>query len=85
MKSSPHMPARLVIVDKDAKYAEWLRNHVGVLYSDANVRVMTPDQFDVARETLRRRNLLLVVVGPGRRRDRLAVERVLTRTAAVPP
>lgn len=46
------MPARLVIVDKDAKYAEWLRNHVGVLYSDANVRVMTPDQFDVARETL---------------------------------
>jgi len=46
------MPAQLIIVDKDAKYAEWLRNHLGVIYSDAVVRVMSPDQFDVARETL---------------------------------
>jgi DNA-binding response OmpR family regulator len=46
------MTARLIIVDKDAKYAEWLRNHLGVLYSDANIRVLTPDQFEVARETL---------------------------------
>ena len=46
------MTARLIIVDKDAKYAEWLRNHLGVLYSDATVRVMSPDQFDVAREAL---------------------------------
>ena len=46
------MTARLIIVEKDAKYAEWLRNHLGVLYSDATVRVMSPDQFDVAREAL---------------------------------
>jgi DNA-binding response OmpR family regulator len=46
------MTARLIIVDKDAKYAEWLRNHLGVLYADATVRVMNPDQFEVARETL---------------------------------
>jgi len=46
------MTARLIIVDKDAKYAEWLRHHLGVLYSDATVRVMDPDQFDVARATL---------------------------------
>ena len=46
------MTARLIIVDKDAKYGEWLRNHLGVIYSDATVRVMSPDQFDVARETL---------------------------------
>ena len=46
------MTDRLIIVDKDAKYAEWLRNHLGVFYSDANVRVMSPEQFDVARETL---------------------------------
>ena len=46
------MPAQLIIVDKDAKYAEWLRNHLGVIYSDAVVRVMNPDQFDAARETL---------------------------------
>ena len=46
------MPAQLIIVDRDAKYAEWLRNHLGVIYSDAVVRVMSPDQFDAARETL---------------------------------
>ena len=46
------MAARLIIVDRDAKYAEWLRNHLGVLHADATVRVMSPDQFDVARETL---------------------------------
>jgi DNA-binding NarL/FixJ family response regulator len=46
------MTSRLIVVDKDSKYAEWLRNHLDVLYSDASVRVMTPDQFDLARETL---------------------------------
>jgi DNA-binding response OmpR family regulator len=46
------MTARLLIVDRDAKYAEWLRHHLGVLCSDARVRVLTPDQFDALRETL---------------------------------
>lgn len=46
------MTARLIVVDKDAKYAEWLRHHLGVLYSDANVHVMTSEEFEVARETL---------------------------------
>ena len=46
------MSARLIVVDKDAKYAEWLRHHLGVLYPEATVRVMTPDQFDTERETL---------------------------------
>ncbi|MEJ1964453.1 MAG: protein kinase [Gammaproteobacteria bacterium] len=46
------MPSRLIIVDRDARYAEWLRNHLGVLQADADVQVMSPDQFDVARETL---------------------------------
>jgi DNA-binding response OmpR family regulator len=46
------MTARLIIVEGDAKYAEWLRNHLGVLYADATVQVMSPDKFDVARETL---------------------------------
>ena len=46
------MTARLIIVDRDAKYAEWLRNHLGVFYADANVRVMSPDQFEAVRETL---------------------------------
>lgn len=46
------MSARLIIVERDAKYAEWLSHHLGVLHADANVRVMSPDQFEVARETL---------------------------------
>jgi DNA-binding response OmpR family regulator len=46
------MTARLLIVDKDKKYAEWLRHHLGVLYAEATVRAMTPDQFDIERETL---------------------------------
>src|SRR5512138_3316629 len=47
-------------------------------------RVTAGDVLRVARETLRRRNLLAVVVGPARRRDRLSVERVLSRTTAIP-
>jgi len=46
------MSARLIVVDKDAKYAEWLRHHLGVLFPEANVQLMTPDEFDLARETL---------------------------------
>jgi hypothetical protein len=38
----------------------------------------------VARETFRRRNAIAVVVGPARRRERIAVERLLARTTAVP-
>ena len=48
-------------------------------------RVTPGDVQRVARETFRRRNLVAVVVGPGRRRDRLAMERVVARTTAVPP
>jgi eukaryotic-like serine/threonine-protein kinase len=46
------MTSRLLIVDTDPQYAEWLRHHLGVLCADARVRVMTPDQFDVLRESL---------------------------------
>ena len=43
---------RFLIVENDTKYAEWLRHHLGVLYADASVRAMTPDRFDIERETL---------------------------------
>ena len=46
------MTARLIIVEPDTKYAEWLRNHLGVLLSDATVRVMNPEQFEEASTTL---------------------------------
>lgn len=47
-------------------------------------RVAPADVLRVARETFRRRNALLVVVGPARRRERLLVERLLARTGAIP-
>ena len=47
-------------------------------------RVTPADVLRVARETFRRRNAVLVVVGPSGRRERTAVERLVARTTAVP-
>ena len=47
-------------------------------------RVSPADVARVARATFRRRNAISVVVGPARRRERIAVERLLARTTAVP-
>jgi len=49
------------------------------------VEAVTPaDVLRVARTTFRRRNAIAVVVGPARRRERAAVERLLATTTAVP-
>jgi predicted Zn-dependent peptidase len=49
------------------------------------VEGVTPaDVQRVAREAFRRRNLVAVVVGPARRRERAAVERVVNGTDALP-
>jgi predicted Zn-dependent peptidase len=47
-------------------------------------RVTPAEVLRVARDTFRRRNAVLVVVGPSRRRERAAVERILAKTTAVP-
>jgi len=47
-------------------------------------RVTPGDVLRVARETFRRRNAVAVVVGPARRRERIAVERLLATTTAIP-
>jgi DNA-binding response OmpR family regulator len=57
------MTARLLIVDKDKKYAEWLRHHLGVLYAEASVAAMPVDQFDLDRETLTYDDFDLVLLG----------------------
>ena len=56
------MTARLLIVDADAKYAEWLRNHLGIICTDADVRVMTPVEFEATREVLTYDNCDLVLL-----------------------
>jgi predicted Zn-dependent peptidase len=47
-------------------------------------RVTPADVLRVARATFRRRNAIAVVVGPARRRERNAVERLLASTTSVP-
>ena len=47
-------------------------------------QVTAADVQRVARETFRRRNLVAVVVGPARKRERAAVERVVRRSGAIP-
>jgi predicted Zn-dependent peptidase len=48
-------------------------------------RVTPADVLRVARDTFRRRNAIAVVVGPARRRERAAVEKLLATTTAIPP
>ena len=47
-------------------------------------QVTAADVLRVARTAFRRRNLVAVVVGPARRRERAAVERILASTSLVP-
>ncbi len=49
------------------------------------VEAVTPgDVQRIARKTFRRRNLVAVVVGPARRRERAAVDRVVYRSEVIP-
>ncbi len=49
------------------------------------VEAVTPaDLQRIARQTFRRRNLVAVVVGPARRRERAAVDRVVYRSEVIP-
>ena len=44
------MPPRLLVFDRDSRYAEWLRRHLGVLCPDAIVSVIDAVEFaDVAK------------------------------------
>jgi eukaryotic-like serine/threonine-protein kinase len=46
------MTHRLIIVDKDPRYAEWLRHHLSVVYPDSTLSLMTAEEFDRASATL---------------------------------
>jgi DNA-binding NarL/FixJ family response regulator len=39
------MHSRLLVVDRDSRYAEWLRRHLGVLCPDASVSVLDSAEF----------------------------------------
>jgi eukaryotic-like serine/threonine-protein kinase len=46
------MLARILIVDRDPRYADWLRHHLGVMVPDANVGVLDYSEFERLRESL---------------------------------
>jgi DNA-binding response OmpR family regulator len=46
------MLARILIADRDPRYAEWLRHHLGVMVPDANVGVLEYSEFERLRESL---------------------------------
>jgi eukaryotic-like serine/threonine-protein kinase len=52
MSNRTLMTHRLVIVDRDPRYAEWLRHHLSVVYADATLSVMNGEDFARARESL---------------------------------
>jgi DNA-binding NarL/FixJ family response regulator len=63
-------------VDGDAQYAEWLRHHLGVLHPDARVRVLTPEQFDILKDSITcdEFDLVLLAAGFGEHPDDPAAE-----------
>jgi DNA-binding response OmpR family regulator len=59
------MKARLLIVDRDVRYREWLANHMGVLYPEGTIDVMGVDQFREHHAALTRDECdLLLLVAP---------------------
>jgi DNA-binding NarL/FixJ family response regulator len=46
------MTHRLIIVDRDPRYAEWLRHHLGTVYADTTLSLLSADDFVSASETL---------------------------------
>src|ERR1700733_349688 len=52
MTKRSNMPARLLVVDRDTRYGEWLRHHLGVLCPDATVNVLNLTDFERWSEEL---------------------------------
>ena len=40
------MPARLLVVDQDARYGEWLKHHLSVLCPESPVTVLQLNDFE---------------------------------------
>jgi DNA-binding response OmpR family regulator len=46
------MPARLLVVDQDARYGEWLKHHLGVLCPDSTISALNLSDFERWSEEL---------------------------------
>src|ERR1700743_638887 len=55
------MNARLLVVDRDARYREWLRNHLGALFPEGSVTAIDGREFESRLEVLTRHEFDLVI------------------------
>ena len=55
------MHARLLVVDRDTRYREWLRNHLGVLFPEGSVTAIDGREFEARLEVLTRQDFELVL------------------------
>jgi DNA-binding response OmpR family regulator len=55
------MNARLLVVDRDTRYREWLRNHLGVLFPEGSVTAIDGREFEARLEVLTRQDFELVL------------------------
>ncbi|HTY92319.1 MAG TPA: protein kinase [Steroidobacteraceae bacterium] len=55
------MDARLLIVDRDSRYREWLRNHLGVLFPDGAITAIDAREFEARLDLLSRQDFHLVM------------------------
>src|ERR1700761_126832 len=63
MATRSQMPARLLVVDRDSRYAEWLRHHLGVLLPDSTVNALNLSDFQRWSEELSGRNCDVLMLG----------------------
>jgi DNA-binding response OmpR family regulator len=56
------MDARLLIVDRDTRYLEWLRNHLGVLLPDGAITALDDREFEKRLDTITRHDFHLVMI-----------------------
>ncbi len=55
------MNARLLVVDRDMRYREWLRNHLGVLFPDGTVTAIDGRDFESRLNILTRQDFDLII------------------------
>jgi DNA-binding response OmpR family regulator len=59
------MPARLLVVDQDARYGEWLKHHLGVLCPDSTISALNLSDFERWSEELSGRDCdVLMLAAP---------------------
>jgi eukaryotic-like serine/threonine-protein kinase len=55
------MNARLLVVDRDTRYREWLRNHLGALFPEGSITAIDGREFESRLEVLTRHEFELVI------------------------